>query len=123
LCILLFGCWGGGYDRYVPSTGDARQALETALAAWQKGGKPGRIDGESTPIQVVDGRWQAALEAGQKLTAFEILQEESSDGPKIFSVRLTLANPDAQVTARYFVLGTGPVWVYLEDDFKKVSET
>jgi hypothetical protein len=121
LLACCAGCGGKGYDRYIPSGSDARKALETALTAWQHGGKPGKIDGEPAAVQAVDARWQAALESGQKLTGFEVLQEEEADGPKVFSVRLTLANPDSRVTARYYVLGTGPVWVYLEEDYKKLS--
>lgn len=122
-CLVFAGCATKGYERYIPSEGDARKALETALTAWQNGGRPGEIGAEPTPVQVVDSRWQAALDAGRKLTGFEILKQEGGDGPKVFSVRLTLTNPDSQVTARYFVLGTGPVWVYLDEDFKKISET
>jgi hypothetical protein len=123
LFVVAFcaGCWGNGYGRYVPSTDDARKALEAALTAWQKGGKPGKIETDSMAVQAVDARWEAGLESGQKLTRFEVLKEEEGDGPKVFSVRLTLANPYSQVTARYYVLGTGPVWVYQEEDYNKLS--
>jgi hypothetical protein len=71
----------------------------------------------------VDTVWEDSLKAGQKLQNFQILKEESGDGPKIFSVRLTLTNPAKEEVVRYFVFGKEPLWVYRETDYKQLSGT
>jgi hypothetical protein len=117
LCSLLVvcaGCSNRSYNQYIPSDDKARQALEASLNAWQDGKKPGPIDGAQQPVQAVDSRWQA----GQILKSYEILSEEKSEGPRVFSVRLTLQKPATQQTVRYIVLGKDPLWVYREDDYK-----
>lgn len=115
LLVVGTGCWNKSYDKYIPSDDKARQALEAALSAWRDGKKPGPVEGAPMPVQVVDTKWQA----GQKLKDFEILQDEPGDGPRVFSVRLTLQKPAGQkVVVRYVVLGKDPLWVYREDDYK-----
>jgi hypothetical protein len=109
------GCGARDYSRYVPSDDRARQALEAALAAWQKGQAVGKVEGGPVPIQVVDSRWRQ----GQKLGSFEILKEEPAEGPKVYSVRLTMAKPAGVQTVRYLVVGKEPLWVYREDDYRK----
>jgi hypothetical protein len=99
----------------VPPDDKARQALEAALAAWQNGQAPGKVEAGPVPIQVVDSRWRA----GQKLRGFEILKEEPGEGPKVYSVRLTLTKPAGVQTVRYLVVGKVPLWVYREDDYRK----
>jgi hypothetical protein len=112
--VVCAGCSNRGYNQYIPSDDSARQALEASLNAWQDGKKPGPIEGAPQPVQAVDSRWQA----GQVLKSYEILNEEKSEGPRVFSVRLTLQKPAAQQTVRYIVLGKDPLWVYREDDYK-----
>ncbi len=117
LCSLLLvcaGCSSRSYTKYIPSDDKARQALEASLNAWQDGKKPGPIEGAPQPVQAVDSRWQA----GQVLKSYEIIGEEASEGPRVFSVRLTLGKPAVQQTVRYIVLGKEPLWVYREDDYK-----
>jgi hypothetical protein len=114
LFLVCAGCSNRSYNQYIPSDDKARQALESALNAWQDGKKPGPVEGASQPIQAVDSRWQA----GQQLRSYEILNEEKSEGPRVFSVRLTLQRPAAQQTVRYLVVGKDPLWVYREDDYK-----
>ena len=109
------GCGARDYSKYVPPDDKARQALEAALAAWQNGQAPGKVEAGPVPIQVVDSRWRA----GQKLRGFEILKEEPGEGPKVYSVRLTLTKPAGVQTVRYLVVGKVPLWVYREDDYKK----
>ena len=79
LCGLLTfcctGCGGGtkgDYRRFVPTESAARQALEAALAAWQRGEPTGRIDSVSPAVQVADTKRQQ----GQKLARYEILKAE-----------------------------------------------
>ena len=117
LCSLLIvcaGCTDRSHTQYIPSDDKARQALEASLNAWQDGKKPGPIEGAPQPVQAVDSKWQA----GQVLKSYEILSEEKGEGPRVFSVRLTLQNPAGQQTVRYIVLGKEPLWVYREDDYK-----
>src|SRR6516165_7005445 len=92
LLVVGAGCASKSYDKYIPSDDKARQALEAALSAWRDGKKPGLVEGAPVPVQVVDTKWQG----GQKLKDFEILQDEPGDGPRVFSVRLTLQKPAGQ---------------------------
>jgi hypothetical protein len=109
------GCSGKGYDKYIPSEDKARQALEAALNAWRDGKKPGPVEGAPMPVQVVDSEWRA----GKKLQSYEIIGEEPNEGPRVFSVRLTLQRPTGQeATIRYYVVGKDPLWVYREADYK-----
>jgi hypothetical protein len=117
LLVVSAGCSNGSYNKYIPSDDQARQALEAALNAWQEGKKPGPVEGAPQAVQAVDSRWQS----GQVLRSFEVLSEEKSEGPRIFSVRLTLLTLQKQAvqqTVRYIVLGKDPLWVYCEDDYK-----
>jgi hypothetical protein len=118
LLIPLAGCGAKSTDHYVPGSGSAREALETALGAW-KGGQPvGRIDGHAPPIVAVDSRWQA----GDKLSAYEITGEDATpEGHRRFSVRLTMQKPAGTMETHFVVLGNDPLWVYREDDYKKLS--
>jgi hypothetical protein len=112
---VCVGCSSKSYDKYYPSEDKARQALEAALNAWRDGKKPGPVEGAPVPVQVVDSEWLF----GRKLQSYEILGEESNDGPRVFSVRLTLQKPAGQqATVRYYVVGKDPLWVYREADYK-----
>jgi hypothetical protein len=114
------GCgWDRGYNRYVPPEEAARQALERALTAWQKGRSPGQVDDGPPAVQVVDSRWQA----GQKLNRYEIVKEEPGDnGTTFYSVRLTLQCPAQEQVVRYVVVGRDPLWVYREEDFTQQTK-
>jgi hypothetical protein len=115
LLAACIGCSGRSFDKYIPTEDRARQALEAALNAWQDGKKPGPVAGAPMPVQAVDSHWLA----GQKISHYEILNEEPNEGPRVFAVRLTLEKPAGkQVAVRYFVVGKEPLWVYREDDYK-----
>src|SRR5689334_5902309 len=92
LVLAGLGCQERSYSKYVPAEDKARQALEAALSAWKGGKKFGPVEGASPAVQVVDSRWQS----GHKLQSFEILGEEPGEGPKVFSVRLTLQRQTKQ---------------------------
>ncbi|HZV03971.1 MAG TPA: hypothetical protein VE999_02680 [Gemmataceae bacterium] len=112
---LCTGCTGRGTAKYIPSEDKARQALEAALNAWRDGKKPGSVEGAPMPVQVVDSQWQS----GKKLQSYEIVGEEPNEGPRVFSVRLTLQQPSGQqATTRYYIVGKDPLWVYREADYK-----
>jgi hypothetical protein len=115
--LLAAGCGGGGTAKYVPATATARATLPAARDAWQKGDKPGRVAEGPPAVQVVDSKWGA----GQKLARYEILGEEPGDGPRWFSVKLTLQKPAGEQVVKYVVLGNDPLWVYREEDYKKLS--
>ena len=109
------GCADKSYSKYVPSEDKARKALEATLSAWRDGKRPGPIEGAPVAVQAVDSRWQY----GERIAAYEILNEEANEGPRVFAVRLTMQRPAGkQVTTRYFVVGKEPLWIYREDDYK-----
>ncbi len=119
VCGLLLAAGTGcssGYSKYIPSENKAKQALEAALNAWKEGKKPGVIEGAPMALEAVDSQWRR----GQQLRSFEILSEEPNEnGPRVFSVKLVMAQPaNQEVTVRYFIVGKEPLWVYREDDYK-----
>jgi hypothetical protein len=111
------GCAKPGYDQYVPATSAARQALEAGLNHWQGGNRPGRVAAGPPAVTVVDSKWQA----GDQLAGFEVLEEQQGEDACWFKVRLKLKKPAGEQVVRYAVLGKDPLWVYREEDFKKVS--
>ena len=119
LGLVLAGCGGtqAKFDRFVPDTEAAREALGAAMTAWQSGDPPGRIDTHSPPTQVVD----TLRQAGQTLASYEILSEVSGETPKRFSVRLKLENPSQEQEAHYVVLGRDPIWVFREEDYARAE--
>jgi hypothetical protein len=113
LALLGVGC-GGGYRP--PSSDAARTALERSLNAWKEGARPGPVEGADPPVQVSDVTWQA----GRKLDSFEILSEESDGDEKRFAVRLSLTGDPAPKETLYFVFGTSPIFVYAEEDYRRM---
>ena len=115
LLSLIAGC-GGENARYKPSSSDAASSLEKALTAWRDGKPYGALD-ETPPVRVVDTDWQG----GKQLESFEIGQEEDpGDGTKQFAVKLKLKKSAAEQDTRYVVHGRDPVWVYRDEDFKRM---
>ena len=116
--ILLAGCsrQGTRNQDFNPPSNKARTALEAALNYWQAGNPPGTVPGTSPHVEVLDSKWKS----GQKLSSFEILDEEAGSEPRFFKVRLTLAQGPPQ-EVRYAVMGIDPLWVYREEDYKKLS--
>jgi len=113
---LAAGCTKSeSHDKFIPAEGRAKQALETALTAWKEGRPKEGLKMGDVGIAVVDPAWSG----GQKLTAFEIVEERPGDGPRFFTVKLTTAKGPRKVT--YVVLGIDPLWVYTEAEYKKVS--
>lgn len=120
LLIGLVGCSRQqSYKDYIPSADKARGALEQALTAWQKGQSPGFVETETGGIQVMDSRWQA----GDKLASFRIVDPEpGGEGPTWFKVKLTMKEPAGDKDVRYVVIGQPKgLWVYREEDYKKLS--
>jgi hypothetical protein len=118
LLAAAAGCGtGNAYEKFIPKPGTARSALEAALIAWQNGQGAAPVTVGATPVQVLDSKRRP----GQRLTRFEIVKEEAGDGPRWFSVKLTLEKPAGEQVARYVVIGNSPLWVYREEDYKKAS--
>jgi hypothetical protein len=107
-------------EDFIPPSGNARKALETALTSWQEGQPHGTIATSVNPkIEVLDSKWRS----GQKLVSYEILKEDTeTNGHRYFTVRLTLGKGSPQ-EVRYVVIGIDPLWVYREEDFQKLSGT
>jgi hypothetical protein len=122
LLVVLLALWAGGCGRdksYIPSVANAREALETALTAWQNGEAMGKIDTVSPPVQVVDIDWLK----GQKLSGYEILEEESrEDGNRGFTVRLQMEQTQDTPLVRYVVVGRSPLCVYRQEDFERMAK-
>lgn len=118
LCLAAcLGCGGRTAESYVPANDVARAGLERALQSWHAGGAAGRIEpaaGRQAVLQAVDRDWSA----GRKLAAYEILSElPREDGPRKFSVRLTLVGVAAPVEVTYFVVGQDPIWIFRDRDY------
>lgn len=103
--------------RYVPEQETARAALAAVLNAWQNERSMDEVKVGSRPVQVMDTHRRS----GQELQHFEILGEVAGDGPRCFSVRLELANPNATEKVRFVVLGIDPLWVIREEDYAMIA--
>jgi hypothetical protein len=117
LTLLLFvggGCGSGGRAS-APPDAVARTALESALKAWQGGGKPGALPGTDPPVQVLDTPWGM----GDRLKSYEILGEETGTAEKQFAVRLVLSKPEKVQEVKYYVIGQGPVMVFRDEDYQR----
>ncbi|MBX9584204.1 MAG: hypothetical protein K2X87_28225 [Gemmataceae bacterium] len=117
LAAVLAGCSRGGrVEDFTPPADNARKALDAALAHWQAGNPPGAVPGTTPAVEVLDGRWGA----GQKLKEYEVLREEPAEGTaRTFAVRLTTDKGTQEV--KYMVLGIDPLWVYRDEEFRKLS--
>ncbi len=115
LLSLLTGC-GASHARFTPTTAEARTSLEQALTAWRDG-KPYGTVAATPPVNVADTAWQA----GQQVESFEIGEEkDDGDGTKQFVVAIKMKKPAGDQSVRYFVHGRDPVWVYREEDYKRM---
>jgi hypothetical protein len=120
LLALAAGCGprAGGKTEYTPTAQTARQALETALNAWQEGKTLAKLAADVPNAHVVDSAWSK----GEKLGGFEIVGENLAEGSQQFDVRLTMKTPPGRKEVRYYVVGREPMWVYRDDDYKRVID-
>ena len=114
LVSLLTGC-GASSARFKPTTDEARSSLEAALTAWRDGKPYGSVVA-TPPIQVGDSAWQA----GDQVESFEIGEELDDDGTKQFVVAFKMKKPPGNQSVRYYVHGRDPVWIYREEDYKRM---
>lgn len=115
-CALLAGGCGGNPSnaRYTPPVEAARQALEAALHSWQKDLPPGKLEGSSPAVILVDN----CRVPGQTLQGFTILGETPGEGPRCFAARLRLENPTEERRVRFVVFGIDPLWVFRYEDYE-----
>jgi hypothetical protein len=114
LVSLLTGC-GASSARFKPTSDEARSSLEAALTAWRDGKPYGSVVA-TPPIQVGDSAWQA----GDQVESFEIGEELDDDGTKQFVVAFKMKKPPGDQSVRYYVHGRDPVWIYREEDYKRM---
>ena len=120
LMLLVLGCSDPAADpaRYYPPPDRAQAALEAALTGWQNGAAPGPVPGTADPVvQFVDTN----RPPGQTLTAFTVLGVAPGDGPRVFTVRLTLGGASDGVRARFVVVGVDPIWVFRHEDYEMLG--
>ena len=113
LFLALAGCGGGSPPR--PADPDAaREALQTALDAWQRGDSPASLQGRRPPIHVVDHDWGAGL----RLARFELGADTPSGADRWCPVRLWFPDRRGKAvprTAAYRV-GTHPALTVVRED-------
>jgi hypothetical protein len=117
LLVFLAGCGGTSETDYVPETEAARKSLVAALDAWKAGQKPDPLRIGDIEVRVEDSVWKK----GAKLRAYEIVAEPADEGPRKFSVKLTLDRPPAPQTVDYYVVGKAPYWVFRDADYNRSS--
>jgi hypothetical protein len=114
--IAMSGCASDRTTDYIPSSNDARKALETALHAWQSGAPYEPITSSSPTLNVFDARWQA----GQKLEKFEIVEELPGKERPEFQVRMQLAKKPEE-TLTYIIVGIDPLLIYRDADYQRAT--
>jgi hypothetical protein len=118
LSACFVGCGNSNcFDRYVPAESRARQALEAALMAWQRGGPPVPVALNSVAIEFVDRDYRA----GKHLRAFTILGEVPGDVARCFAVLLKLDDTQEEKRVRFVVVGLEPLWVHRYEDFEVLT--
>ena len=114
---LFLGCGRtptGTPNLPAPEIGPARSAVVATLDAWKAGRREGGTLGSKPVIGIVD-----SLRAERPLVDYEVVGPLSVvDKARPFAVRLTLDAPRETVTARYFVLGQDPLWVFRQEDLE-----
>lgn len=121
LVALIAGCSGQStVESFYPSADTAEDALTAALTAWQNGeAKPGpSLKVDKVRVEVHDDLW----EGGAKLKSFEIVDEVLSEGPRKFSVKLTLEGDSATKDITYVILGKDPLIVMSENQFNHIGD-
>ena len=116
LCFMT-GC-GTSVKKYTPSADSAREALDAALEKWKSGATHATVDDYRVPIDVFDARWQN----GKKLESYEILGEETSEGPaKVFTVKMKLDEDKEEKEVKYYIVGIDPLNIFREQDYNKAG--
>jgi hypothetical protein len=118
--VVAAGCgWHSG-ETFVPPGDQARRSLQSGLETWQSGQASGLLTLNATSgpsVEFIDTH----RKPGQRLQAFSVLSMAPGNGPRVFTVRLSLANPREDVNARYVVMGADPLWVIRQEDFDMLA--
>jgi hypothetical protein len=118
LMVGAFGCKGDDpqapYRRFTPSPAEARRALEETLSAWRDASSALPESFGTRTARFVDKQRRPR----QKLLGFQILGERDSGSARLYTVRLTLDNPEEVQLVRYYTLGRNPCWVFRQEDFE-----
>lgn len=120
--FLAFGLLGcrqqpQGFARFVPEVAAARNALTSALDAWQHGMPPGALTDGKPGVMVVDSHRRP----DQTLQRYEILGHALGDNYRRFAVRLILDNPSERPLVHFNVFGIDPIWVFRQEDYDMIS--
>jgi hypothetical protein len=104
--LLASGC---GTHLQAPADPDqARDALRTALDAWQRGDRPDSLAGAGQGVQVNDPDWSE----GCRLTRYDIAGDGKRAGIDLrYQVTLTLTDSNGNRVRKdaVYVVGTSPV--------------
>jgi hypothetical protein len=82
--VALAGCGGGSGP--LPSSTQARQAVEVALDAWKAGKPASSLAGREPRIEAVDFEWRA----GEALTGYSLGADAPGQGTRTIAASLTL---------------------------------
>jgi hypothetical protein len=117
LLATLAGCGGRTtVESFHPHEDLAREALDTALTAWQNGlEKPGLIDSDEPAVQLVDPAWAN----GAKLSSYEVVAELPGQKPPAFTVKLTLDGAVSAEETTFYVVGKDPLQVMRESEYNR----
>ena len=61
------------------------------------------------------------MPAGRRPTSFTVLGLAPGDGPRVFTVKLTLDRPAEETRVRYVVIGVDPIWVIRHEDYDMMA--
>jgi hypothetical protein len=113
------GCYRGddaAAPAFLPGWTEARQALESALAAWRDA--PAPLPASFDPPGVIFVDKQRRPE--QRLLSFEVLGQAAVENARQFTVRLRLELDGSPRLVRYYALGRNPVWVLRLEDYERI---
>jgi hypothetical protein len=111
--LLAAGC--GPRLQAPADPAQARDALRTALDAWQRGDRPDALRAASPAVHVNDPDWSA----GHRLTRYQIAAGGDRAGTDLrYPVRLTFTGPKGQTVQKNtaYMVGTSPVLTVVRHD-------
>ena len=114
LMMLLLGATGcGGPKPIAADSQRAREALQTALDAWQKGESEQSLQERSPPLYFNDPEWRA----GKQLVKYEIGAEQPNGLSVRYDVALTLQGEKGAAEKRQalYTVDTDPALVVVRD--------
>jgi hypothetical protein len=109
----LNGCGGGSAP--LPSTVQARQALQSSLDAWKAGKPATAMAGEKPSIEIVDFEWKA----GKVLSDYTLGQDSPGQGVQTLSASLTIKGESGPKEVKYMVLGLEPMRIFRDEDYNR----